>query len=225
MTKQIPLTRTDRLIIDSYYSVLDGLSEYLGNGFEFVLHSLEDLDHSAIKIINGHYSGRTVGAPITDLALNLIKGISNENSNNKNRIYHNRSKKGSPIRAATLPISGENNRIIGLICINFYMDLPLISLLESWYRKNNEFNDVSEILSENSNDLISDSLSEAKSLVLRSEGIPRQNQNKAIIEILYQKGIFKLKDSVQRVAEMLAISPNTVYLHLRATKKQDSNQL
>ena len=61
-------TETDFRILDSYKSVLDGLAAYLGDGYEIVLHSLHDLDHSVIKIINGHYTGRREGFPITDLA-------------------------------------------------------------------------------------------------------------------------------------------------------------
>lgn len=40
-----------------------------------VLHSLEDTEHSVIKIINGHHTGRTEGMPITDLALQMLEEI------------------------------------------------------------------------------------------------------------------------------------------------------
>lgn len=53
----IELTATDRQILNSYALMLDGLGAYLGEGYELVLHSLESLDHSVIKIINGHYTG------------------------------------------------------------------------------------------------------------------------------------------------------------------------
>lgn len=224
MTRRISLTPTDRLILKSYHSVLDGLASYLGNGFEFVLHSLEDLDHSAVKVINGHYSGRTVGAPITDLALKLIDEINNDKGSNRNKVYHNQSAKGSPIRAATLPVYGENTRLIGLICINFYMDLPLYALMDNWVKKDSDTNGVNESLAGSSDDLISESLSEARSVIFSSGGIPQQNRNKAMIELLYQKGIFKFKNSVPRVAEMMGISQNTVYLHLRRLKHPKSAQ-
>ena len=225
MARRISLTPADRLILNSYHSILDGLAEYLGNGFEFVLHSLEDLDHSAVKVVNGHYSGRSVGAPVTDLALKLLDEINKDKGSSRNKIYHNRSAKGSPIRAATLPIYGNNKQIIGLICINFYMDLPLIALLDNWMKKDNESNGISESLAGSSDDLISDSLAEARSLVFSSEGISQQNKNKAAIELLYQKGIFEFKNAVPKVAEMLSISPNTVYLHLRKLKLQGNAEL
>ena len=68
----IELTATDRQILNSYALMLDGLGAYLGEGYELVLHSLESLDHSVIKIINGHYTGRKEGSPITDLALKML---------------------------------------------------------------------------------------------------------------------------------------------------------
>ena len=43
----IVLTMVDRQILQSYCDMLDGLSQYLGDGYEIVLHSLEDCNHSA----------------------------------------------------------------------------------------------------------------------------------------------------------------------------------
>lgn len=68
----IVLTPTDRLILSSFSNALDGFAEYLGDSYEFVLHSLEDTKNSVIKIINGYHTGRKVGAPITDLALQML---------------------------------------------------------------------------------------------------------------------------------------------------------
>ena len=76
----LKLTVTDRQILNSYALMLNGLGAYLGDGYELVLHSLESLDHSVIKIINGHFTGRKEGSPITDLALKMLGEL--------NRILH-----------------------------------------------------------------------------------------------------------------------------------------
>ena len=44
-------------------------------------------------------------------------------------------------------------------------------------------------------------------------------KNKEIVAILYQKGIFNLKDSVITIANHLGISKNTVYMHIRNMNK------
>lgn len=220
MTKPIVLTASERAILSSYHSVLDGLAEYLGSGYEIVLHSLENLDRSAVKVINGHHSNRAVGAPITDLALKMMEDIKHKKGSECNKIYNNRSKKGSPIKAATLPIFGEHGRLIGLICINFYMDTPLSDLLGCLTGAQEASSGVKESLSSTAEDLIAHSMAEIKASILNNADISYQNRNKAMIEHLFSKGIFRLKKAVPKVADIMGISPNTVYLHLRALKKQ-----
>ena len=80
-TGNLKLTSLDKKILHSYCQTLDGLSNYLGNGYEIVLHSLEDYEHSAIKVINGYHTGRTEGAPITDLALKMLEQIRRNEEN------------------------------------------------------------------------------------------------------------------------------------------------
>ena len=51
MAAYLILTKADRLILDSYKTVLDGFSEYFGEGYELVLHSLEDLEHRLSRLL------------------------------------------------------------------------------------------------------------------------------------------------------------------------------
>ena len=62
MIEELVLTKTERAILASYQTMLDGLALYLGDGYELVLHSLEDLSHSVIKIINGYYGFGSIHA-------------------------------------------------------------------------------------------------------------------------------------------------------------------
>ena len=87
-TGNLKLTSLDKKILHSYCQTLDGLSNYLGNGYEIVLHSLEDYEHSAIKVINGYHTGRTEGAPITDLALKMLEQIRRNEENDHGVIYY-----------------------------------------------------------------------------------------------------------------------------------------
>ena len=51
--------------------------------------------------------------------------------------------------------------------------------------------------------------------VMEDADISLSNKNKEIIQRLYQKGVYNLKDAVAKTASLLNISKNTVYLHLR----------
>ena len=67
--------------------------------------------------------------------------------------------------------------------------------------------------------LMLNALEEAKKSVYDNLSISSSNKNKEIVAILYQKGIFNLKDSVITIANHLGISKNTVYMHIRNMNK------
>ena len=71
----MPFSEHDKIILRSYEAVVDGIASLIGPFCEIVLHSLEDLNTSAIKIANGENTGRQVGSPITDLALKMLRDI------------------------------------------------------------------------------------------------------------------------------------------------------
>lgn len=60
-----PFSQTDHEILKSYEVVVDGLAMLIGGHCEIVLHSLEDLKCSAVRIANGEHTGRKIGSPIT----------------------------------------------------------------------------------------------------------------------------------------------------------------
>ncbi len=216
MIEHVVLSKADKLILASYQSMLDGLSLYLGDGYEYVLHSLEDLGHSIIKIINGHYTNRSVGAPITDLALSMLREMRKAQDLSP-RVYFNH-RDGSTLKSATIPILGEDHRVIGLLCINFYYDVSLSQFLAAFIP---DAPAPKEIESFNSDveDLIGIALNRAKQTVYGT-CVASTNRNKEIIRLLYEQGIFNMKDSVVKTAEYLGISKNTVYLHLRNLKAE-----
>ena len=221
-TPFIELTPTDRQILNSYALMLDGLGAYLGEGYELVLHSLESLDHSVIKIINGHYTGRKEGSPITDLALKMLGELEKDPGRTVSP-YYSKNKSGSVLRSCTIPITGEHGRIIGLLCMNFHMEIPLSNILQTLAPPQSTVTAAAapaETFSDSIDDLILSSLSETREAVYSDPNISSANKNKEIVLQLYQRGIFNLKDAVIKVAEQLNISKNTVYMHIRNFKNQ-----
>ena len=211
----VTLTPTDRAILESYKGMCDGLSDYLGDGYEFVLHSLEDFDKSVIKIINGNYTGRKEGSPITDLALHMLEKVKDQKSGG-HISYFSKNKKGEPLHSCTITIEGENKRIIGLLCINFYMNTPMYKFLGNLFEPN-KLPDAApnETFVDNTAELITESVNQIRNEVLADLNITTQNRNKEIVTRLAERGVFKLKDSVVQCAEILGVSKNTVYMHLR----------
>ncbi len=217
-TGQVKLTKTDRVILESYIPVVQDLAVYLGSSYEIVLHSLEDYDHSVIAIVNGAHTGRTVGAPITDLALDMLDVLS---QGKPSTAYFSTNKKGEPLKSTTIAIRGEHDRIVGLLCINLYLNTSLSEILADLTP--DRFAGVSaparETFASNTGELIEAALDDIRARVMQDASILPSNKNKAIVEELYDKGMFRLKDAVVIAADLLGISKNTIYMHIRNYRK------
>lgn len=214
--ESINLSEMDRAILNSYKGVAAGLADYLGSSYEIVLHSLENLEQSVIAIYHGEHSGRRIGSPVTDLALQMLTQI--ERSGSQDSItYFNRNRKGEPLKSSTIVIRGRGNRVIGLLCMNLYLNTPLFDCMQSWSAGAAQTTAAGpiETLAENSRDLIESSLRDAQKRVYGDPGISSSNRNREIIRQLNDSGIFHFKNAVVIVADLLHISKNTVYLHLR----------
>lgn len=84
-----------------------------------MLHSLESMEHSVIAIANGHYTNRHEGSPITDLALDMLRSIQQEDG--KSHIsYFSRNRSGEPLRSTTIVIYGENRRPLAC-CVSTFI--------------------------------------------------------------------------------------------------------
>ncbi len=218
---EVKLNARDRLILESYKTALEGLAAYLGNGYEIVLHSLEDFEHSAVKVINGEYTGRKEGAPITDLALNMLAEIQKKNLSSY-ICYYTKNAKGEPLKSATIVIKGTEGKPIGLLCINFYLNTSLSDILLTMTPQ--------QLLQENFRqeqftgepaEMIQKAVEQAMEKVSANSAVLPSLRNREVVALLEEEGIFRIKDSVMLVADFLNISKNTVYLHLRTIRNNN----
>jgi len=108
LNEKHPFTDEDRTILTSYKAVVDGVSALIGNHCEIVLHSLEDFEHSAIYIANGHNTNRQVGSPMTDRALQSLHSMKNESVS---KPYFTKAKSSGLMKSVTIAIRNKNQRI------------------------------------------------------------------------------------------------------------------
>ncbi len=218
MNDMLIFSEVDRTILESYKLTIEGLANYLGSSYEIVLHSLEDYEHSVVKIINGYHTGRHVGSPITDLALKMLDSLEKDGAEKDYISYFSTNKAGEPLKSTTIAVRGEGRRIIGLICINFYMSTPYIDILKG-FGLGPQAQTRSETFTDNPVHNISQAVETARRSVESNPNILPSQRKKAIITLLFDQGIFTIKNSVEIVARELDLSVNTVYLHLRGLKK------
>ena len=145
----IILTEKDKAILNSYISVAEGTAEFWGENCEVVVHNLSRLDASVMKIVNGHLSGRQAGFPISEVTLSFVNKMM-ANPGLRHVTYFAKNKRGDAFKASICAIEGENGRIIGLFCINFYLTASLLSMLQNFTpAAKTEHENISETFVEN----------------------------------------------------------------------------
>ncbi|TCL04922.1 MULTISPECIES: helix-turn-helix transcriptional regulator [Sodalis] len=215
-----PFSQVDHEILASYEAAVDGLAMLIGEHCEIVLHSLEDLKSSAIRIANGEHTGRKIGSPISDLALRMLHDMAGEDSS-VSKAYFTRAKNGVLMKSVTIAIRNREQRVIGLLCINMNLDVPFSQIMQTFIPPETQENATSVNFASSVDDLVAQALEFTIEEVNADRGVSNNAKNRQIVLNLYEKGIFDIKDAINQVADRLNISKHTVYLYIRQFKSGD----
>lgn len=216
LTNKQAFTEEDRTILASYRAVVDGVSALIGSHCEIVLHSLEDLERSAICIANGHNTNRREGSPITDLAL---KSLHNLQTDSVSKPYFTRAKSNGLMKSVTIAIRNKQQRIIGLLCININLDVPMSQFVQSLLPPQTDSETSAVNFASSVEDLVAQTVEKTIEEITSDRQVANNNKNRQIVVSLFEKGIFDIKDAINLVAERLDISRHTVYLYIRQIKQ------
>lgn len=217
--------------LDYYKKLVEFFGKVLGDHGEVVLRDCRKPNHDIIAIANGHVSGRTIGAPITDFTLSVL---ANEEWKEKDYVvnYVGKAAPNKNLRSSTFFIR-ENGELIGQLCVNIDMG-PYEQVMES-IRMLSGMNfihglDTEGIVCEGpvenfSADVTKDMMSKAVVQVVgSSEALVRERLTQEdrihIVEGLNQAGLFQIKGAVSQVAEYLYCSEASVYRYLAKIQKK-----
>ena len=100
-------------VLAALVPAIPGLAAMLGPGNEVLLHDLSRLPDSIIAIA-GDLTGRSVGGPMTDLLLGLVRRGTTQDLTN----YRTHGPDGRPIRSSTLFLRDADGVAIGCLCVN-----------------------------------------------------------------------------------------------------------
>jgi len=215
-----PFSPVDHEILSSYEAVVDGLAMLIGGHCEIVLHSLEDLKSSAVRIANGEHTGRKIGSPISDLALRMLHDMAGDDSS-VSKAYFTRAKSGVLMKSVTIAIRNREQRVIGLLCINMNLDVPFSQIMQTFIPPEAQENATTVNFASSVDDLVAQTLEFTIEEVNVDRGVSNNAKNRQIVLNLYEKGIFDIKDAINQVADRLNISKHTVYLYIRQFKSGD----
>lgn len=212
-------------VLDKYIPLVDFMGVVFGSSFEIILHDVSNPEASIIAIKNGHISGRTLGGPMTDLALRMMR---DHDYHTKNFIanYEGKTKDGRTVVSSTYYIC-EDGQLIGMICVNHDVqdlieaDRLIKRLKETFHLAESDTDnpEYSENLDDSiigySNNLIHTTLSNLKISPQRMS----VSEKVAVIRQLDQQGIFATKGSATQLARYFGTSESTIYRYISRARK------
>ena len=224
-------------LLQHYAKLTEFLGAALGPDYEVALHDLTDKNRSIIAIANNHISGREIGAPLTNMALSILKDRRYEKTDYLLN-YYGISVGGKDLRSNTFYIK-QNGRLIGMLCINFddsrYQKLSqeLLSLCHpdrftDLLHPQDEPDPLPEVFREepekfrNSTEAV---VADAISRKLDQMGCSAQRltpeERLQIIASLDEGGIFLLKGTVKDAATALQCSQASIYRYLSQIRSEE----
>lgn len=223
-------------ILEHYKIIVDFLGKTLGPDYEVVLQDLTDRKNAIIAIANNHISGRQIGSPITNTALQLLSTKVYETSDYVYN-YKGVSESGHILRSSTMFIKDAAGEPIGLLCINFddsrFEELAarlystvhpssFCAKMSSFHKNNTESNStitdtvlpVTENFPTDITTLMQKLFDDATSHLHTPTDHLNQQERKEVMTKLYTQGLFQMKGAISFVAKQFSCSNATVYRYL-----------
>jgi predicted transcriptional regulator YheO len=207
-------------LLDLLERLAEGIVAVVGPHCEVVVHDLSDPEHSAV-VVAGDVTGRKPGAPVPDLSF-----ISGElDIDTPDQLNYQIRINDHALQSSTIWIRDPENNPIGAICINVdYSKLrEACSLLDQLSTSTRTVSDlvISNTFAKDLDNLIE--LSARNFLTQKNltdfEGLSYEEKLQ-LVEIFEGQGLFNIRGSAQRVAELLNVSRASVY-NYRANLKVD----
>ena len=225
------MSDTSNALLRQYVKLTEFLGAALGPDYEVALHDLTDKNRSIIAIANGYISGREIGAPLTNMALGVLKDESYEWQDYRLH-YSGVSVTGNLLRSSTMFIK-EGGKLIGMLCINFddsryqafAREVLTLCHPNQFFQALTQPEEVpADALRpetfRNSTEAVTQ---DAVAHELERLGVPADRltseERLRIIAALDASGIFLLKGAVKDVAACLGCSQASVYRYLSQIKK------
>ena len=227
-------------VLEPYIKLTEFLGQALGPDYEIALHDLTDRNRSIIAIANGHVSGRSIGAPLTNMALSILRDKSYETTDYRLH-YQGVSAEGKVLRSNTWFIKQEG-KLIGMLCINFddtrfrmagaqLMNLChpvqfISEVLPEVVDRNGQFmlQAAPEQYRNTTDAVAADAIHRELDLLGMTPDRLTAEERQQIIAALDKDGIFLLKGAVKEVAAELRCSQASVYRYLSHIKSEHADQ-
>lgn len=207
--------------------VLKALHGTLGSCFEGVLHDLSDPERSLVYIV-GNVTGRSVGAPVTDLVLRALRTYGDAAPDLVG--YETRTRDGRRLKSSTVFLRDpDSGKIVGCLCLNVDLtrfDLAAATLQELASTSSPDAvlfaegqpGEKVETFAGTVEEVLAQLVEQALARVGKPVPMMDREDKLRVVQQLDRRGAFLIRGAVEYVASMLGVSKYTVYSYLEESR-------
>jgi len=215
------MTEKERFF-ENLQRMADAVVALLGKNCEACVHDLTQLENSLIYI-RGNVTGRTPGAPATDLLLKMLQQNSGQAVDRHN--YRTTTTDGRSLKSTTTFIRDTAGRPLAAFCINldttdFYNAsqalMPFINIQE------NNGQAGTETFAHAAGETVEALFYHAVEDIGKHPATMNVDEKTELTRRLEENGTFLLKGAVEQVAQMMGVTKFTVYNYLKKVRSSNS---
>lgn len=204
-------------LLRAFIPTANAIAGTFGNECEVVIHDLTTPENSVVYVSNGIVTGRRPGQSFDHLVRQVLLNKDFRNDNVVNYTFS--TEDGRLIKSSSALIRDQQQEVVGMICINF--DITNWKKIQSAI---NQFLSVTNEKIEKEVDVNQDVMSIIDEIIHNIVGerdlkdIKRRDAID-LVRFMDEKGIFLVKGTIDKIANLLGVSKVTIYSYLDEAKK------
>ena len=205
------------LILRQLKQMADSVVTLFGKNCETCIHDLRDLQHSLVYI-NGSVTGRSVGAPATDLLARALRRPEAELEDMHN--YRTVAGDGRVLKSSTVFIRDTSGTPLFAFCINFdttdfFNASQALAPFLAREQNGIDMNGQDETFTHSPAETIEVLFQQAVEEIGKQPATMSTSEKTELVEILERNGAMQFKGAVEQIALLAGVSKYTIYNYLK----------
>lgn len=212
-------------IIANLTRIADSIAMTFGKNCEVCVHDVTDLRKSLVYLA-GNITGRSIGAPATDLLTKALKQETPEDLHN----YITTTTDGRVLKSSTSFIRNSSGTVIAALCINFDTTdfFNAAQVLSPFIAPLAEKQDVTamETFTFAAEETLKSLFDQAVAKIGKQPSTMSYEEKIDLVKELEELGVFQFKGAVEQVAALTGVSKFTIYNYRKKIQSRiQHNQL
>ncbi len=202
-------------IFKNLRATADAIQTLFGPNCEVTIHNMADLQKSLVYI-KGDVTGRSPGAPATNLLVKLLQQSSEEGDHKHN--YKSVTADGRCLKSSATLIKNSKGKAVAALCINLdttsYFN-AIQSLLPFIHDLDTGIYPSKETFANSAVDTVRTLFGQAVDDIGTQPGAMSIDEKTLFIQKMKENGVFQFKGAVEEVARLMDVTKCTVYNYLK----------